>query len=818
MNLQPCYHCGLPIAEGVQLTVLIDEQPRAMCCPGCQAVATAIRDGGLEQFYQFRSSLSQRPEDESLRAMQAYDLEEVQAEFVAVLGGDLREVAVQIQGITCAACAWLIEHHLQQIAGVESVRVNVTTHRAVIQWHPSAVRLSHVLQAFERIGYQARPVTDEQAEIIRRKENRRFLQRLGIAGLGMMQAGMIAIGLYAGAFHGMEEQWETYLRWVSLLIVTPVVCFSAYPFFRAAWRSVKYRHLTMDVPVSIAIGLAFSASVWATVTRSGEVYFDSVSMFTFFLLLGRYLEMRVRHRNELSAEGLGQLLPTVATRLEQDDDGGEQELSVPVKSLRQGDRIRVAVGDTIPCDGCIVSGESAVVEAVLTGEYLPVHKVPGDEVSAGTINSEHPLTIDVSAVGAQTRLSAVLHLVERAQAQKPSQVFMADRVAGYFVAAVLLLSVAVGYWWWTHEPERALWVVLSVLVVTCPCALSLATPAALAVASGELRQRGFLITHGQTLETLAGVDHVVFDKTGTLTTGRMSIAGVRMLADTPEQMLLSVAAALEQDSRHPIAQAFEGVLKARGMQNTRHTVAQGVCGELKSELKRELKCERWAIGRADYVVKQLGLILPEDIDLPAGQTALLIASESGLQGWIVLQDELRTNAASAIAELKRNSGLSLLSGDRSTTVAGMAKTLGIESWRGDLSPDQKLAAVQNLQGRGHQVLMVGDGINDVPVLSGADVSVAMGGATDLARIHADSILLSGNLNMLTIAMDIARRTRTVIRQNLSWALMYNLAALPLAAMGWVPPWAAAIGMSASSLLVVVNALRLGSGYKPASHH
>ncbi|MCP5173162.1 MAG: cadmium-translocating P-type ATPase [Pseudomonadales bacterium] len=795
MKSGDCYHCGLPITGGVDYPVIIDQQTRAMCCPGCQAVATAIRDGGLEQFYQFRSRLSERPERDQQAALEAYDLEEVQQEFVVILDQDRRQISVQVQGITCAACAWLIEHHLKQIPGVISASVNVTTHRALLEWRSSETKLSCLLSAFEPIGYQARPVTDEQAEAIRSKENRRFLQRLGIAGLAMMQAGMIAVGLYAGSFQGMDVEWESYLRWVSLIITSPVVFFSAAPFFKAAMRSLKMRHLTMDVPVSIAIGLAFSASVWATIAGTGEVYFDSVSMFTFFLLLGRYLEMRVRHRNELSAEGLGQLLPTVATRL-----NGDDVVSVPVKSLRPGDRIRVAVGDTIPCDGQIVSGESAVVEAVLTGEYLPVHKQGGDTVSAGTINSEHPLIIDVEAVGTQTRLSAVLHLVERAQAQKPSQVFLADRVAGYFVAVVLLLSLAVGYWWWQHDPGRMLWVVLSVLVVTCPCALSLATPAALAVASGELRRRGFLITDGRALESLASVNHAVFDKTGTLTLSSMTIATVMPLTSSSVERLQAVAAALEQDSRHPIAQAFLNIGNMPVVENVRHHVTQGISGEIGGE--------EWAIGRAEFVAETLHHALPAAPDLVAGQTALLLASQSSLQGWIVLQDQLRPNTQEAIASLEKTVNVSLFSGDRSAAVAVMAEQLSIQHWRGDMSPASKLTELQALQSTGQRVVMVGDGINDVPVLSGADVSVAMGGATDLARIHADSILLSGNLQTLVTALYMARRTRRVIRQNLGWALLYNLTALPLAAAGWVPPWAAAIGMSGSSLLVVMNALRL----------
>lgn len=805
MTAIPCYHCGLPVPEGTDFTLEIQGQARPMCCPGCLAVATAICDGGLARFYQYRTSNVSRPEEVRTDLLAAYDLPDVQCDYLETLENGDHQIQLLVGGISCSACAWLIEKHLKKLSGISDVQVNVTSHRAMVSWDPAQLKLSQLLGALVDIGYDPRPVTDEAVKALRQQENRRFLQRLGIAGLAMMQVGMIAVGLYAGAFQDMDPVWENYLRWVSLIITLPVAGFSAVPFYQAAWRSIRQWHLTMDVPVSLAIVLAFSASCWATISRSGEVYFDSVAMFTFFLLLGRYLEMRVRHRNDMQAEALGQLLPVTTCRI--DPDGSDSV--VPVKALQVGDLIRVAAGDTIPCDGDIETGVSSVVEAVLTGEQMPVSKAVGDSVSAGTINSENPLVVRVAAVGHRTRLSAILRLVEKARSEKPVQVALADRVAGYFVGAVLLIAVGVGAWWWQHQPEQALWVVLSVLVVTCPCALSLATPAAIAVATGELRRQGFLVSRGQVLEVLSTADEMVFDKTGTLTLGNMSIAGVVTLADQPESKLLSLAATLEQGSRHPIARAFTGIDTISDISEVSQQVGAGVAAAIQGV--------SYAIGQPQFVAEKMGFAVPKLTETCSGQIPLLLGEEGRPLGWILLQDQMRIGAREAISQLQQlNVGVTLLSGDRQQAVSEMAKNLSVNAYRGEMQPQQKLAWVNECQQQGHRVLMVGDGINDVPVLSGADASVALGDASDFARIHADSILLSGNLETLPLAIRLARRTRGVIRQNLGWALIYNLLALPLAACGYIPPWAAAIGMSLSSLIVVVNALRLGRTAKSES--
>ena len=794
-----CYHCGLPVPRGADYPVVVDGAPRAMCCPGCQAVASAIVDGGLAQFYRYRSEKSltpgeDNPDGSARHSLTHYDLPEVQEDFVRRREDGTLAVELTIGGITCSACAWLIEHHLSRLVGVTSVSVNVTSRRGLVQWQPGKVALSDILSAFDTIGYDARPAGDVDDERQRSRESRTFLLRLGVAGLGMMQAGMVAVALYAGGFYGIEPQWQQLLRWVSLAIVTPVVLFSAQPFFRAALRSLRVGHLVMDVPVALAIALAYGASIWATVSNTGEVYFDSISMFTFFLLLGRYLEMRVRHRNEQYAGSLTRLVPPVAVRL---DDNREQV--VPVKALHRGDRVRVACGETIPCDGEVLAGDSDVVEAVLTGEERPVAKVPGAAVSAGTVNLGNPLEIRVAAIGQHTRLAAILDLVAAAQAVKPRRAALADRLSGWFVAAVLVTAAAVGGSWLAVDPSRALWITLSVLVVTCPCALSLATPAALTVATGELKKLGFLIRKPHVLEALAALDHCILDKTGTLTRGQMRIADVQSLGTTSAQALLTLAAALERGASHPIARAFRHV--ETGGETVQHQQVITGCG-----VKGTVAGEALALGTPNWVCAQFDHACPaHDGD---GLT-LLLASQRQCLGFIRLSDEVRPGAVEAVARLQQQGlGVELLSGDRRPAVARLAAAVGIAHWRGEARPEDKLTRIRQLQDAGRAVMMVGDGINDVPVLSGATVSVAMGDAADLTRLHADSLLVSGNLSVLARAVALARRTVAIIRQNLAWALLYNLLALPLAALGYIPPWAAAIGMSCSSLLVVLNALRL----------
>jgi len=823
MPLETCFHCALPLDGRDDLTVLIDGALRPMCCIGCQAVASAIVDGGLEKFYQYRSTNALRNEGSTSEDFSAYDLPEIQADLLTVDANGLATIELGISGISCAACAWLIEHHLEKLPGVIKVGVNVSRQRCRLQWHKEQLPLSQALAAFIEIGYRAYPAKESNKLGHIERDQKSYLLRLGVAGIGMMQAGMLAIALYAGVFQGMDLHWQNLLRWVSLLIATPVVVYSAQPFFKGAWRSLVgfrghlpwHQHLTMDVPISLAIGLAYVASGWATISGTGEVYFDAVSMLTFFLLLGRFLEMRVRYANELVAGEVTELIPLSVQRWIDDGGAGRFE-QVPVKSLCVGDIIQVAEGECLAVDGIVLAGESPVVEAILSGEQDPVAKGPGDVVSAGTVNTSNPLKIKVSAVGQRTRLAAIVDMLDGVTAQKPRQLAIADRFAAGFIAFVLLLATAVFSVWWLHDAGRALWVTLSVLVVTCPCALSLATPVVLAAATGRLQRQGFLIRSPHVLETLSKVTRVVLDKTGTLTTGKLEIDSIVLFSEAEEfdtTTILDLAAALEQGCCHPIASAFKQRKKHTNKQAEQldYQVGGGVSGVIDGQ--------RYALGKPVFIDQCFALQVSSSL-LPKAESAretldskhrleIILASEHKILARIILIDELRPGALELVASLQAQGlSLELLSGDQEKNTKALAADLGIQQWQANKSPEDKLATIRARQKEGDIVLMVGDGINDVPVLSGADISVAMAEATDFTRMASDAVLLSGNLISLLDTISVARKTSAVIRQNIAWALIYNVSALPLAAMGWVPPWAAAIGMSASSLVVVLNALRL----------
>ncbi len=769
-----------------------------MCCRGCQAVAGAIVDGGLTDFYRYRTEKSPQAQESvpaQLEELGLYDRDDLQKSFVQQ-AGDAREASLILEGIVCAACVWLNEKHVKSLPGVLDFSINYSSHRARLRWDNQRIRLSEILEAISAIGYHAHPFDPGRQEQLYRQERRKALRRLAVAGLGMMQVMMLAVALYAGEYEGMRQGLRNFLRWISLLLTVPVVLYSAQSFFTSAWRELKRRQPGMDVPVSLAIGAAFLASAWATVSGSGEIYFDSVTMFTFFLLAGRFLEMGARHRAGQAAEELVKLLPATAARL---TDAGEER--VPVADLISGDRVLVRPGESIPADGCVIEGTSSVDESLLTGESLPLLRKTGDTLVGGTVNNESPLVMRIERVGEETVLSAIVRLLDRAQTEKPSLARSADRVASWFVVSLLLVAAVVAWWWWLHDPAHAFAVTLSVLVVTCPCALSLATPAAVTTATGALTRLGVLTTRGHALETLARTSHVIFDKTGTLTEGRLQLETVELLGSVSREDCLRIAAALEQSSEHPIARALS--VAAGAVQSAEKVSAWPGLG-----IEGWVDGQRYRIGIAEFVLQKqpdaAGTATPSLI-----AAGVVLGNDKMLLARFGFADRLRDKAAETVHRLKAlGLEVELLSGDEAGVVHKVADELGIGRFQARCRPQDKLARIQALQAQGAVVAMVGDGVNDAPVLAAAQVSLAMGGGTQLAHASADMLLLSEQLPQLVTAVVTSRRTLMIIRQNLVWALVYNLLALPLAATGWIAPWMAAIGMSGSSLVVVANALRL----------
>jgi len=797
-----CFHCNEPADGYPPITLELDGAVRHFCCEGCKAVCQTIRAEGLADFYQHRTAAAVTPKAlarSEIQRLKELDHELVQASFVSDNPDGTREAQLLIGGITCAACIWLLENHMAQQPGVSQFTVNHTTQRARLCWVPGETRLSDLLIAIHELGYTARPYQADEAEQALKAEQRSTLIRLTLAGVGTFQSMMLAFPLYFELVSEVSPEFVTFFRWFSLLIATPVVLYSARPFFTNALRDLRTRHLTMDVPVAIAIGLAYGASAWVTVFGGEEVYFESVCMFTFFLLLGRFIETRARYRAGLTGSALGGFRSDVAARITA--DGTEL---VPAHSLSSGERIRIRPGETLPVDGIIVSGHSTLDEAVLTGEYLPETRTTGDRVYAGSVNGENPLDVEVTGAGEKTRLSGILRILDRVQSEKPPVASMADRIAGKFVARVLILAPLVWIGWALAGADNAFDITLSVLVVTCPCALSLATPTAITTATVKLRRIGFLPTRGHTLETLNEIDTIVFDKTGTLTNGRLELLGTRTFGSLDQAECLRLAAGLEQHSEHPIARVFH--------EFPAETV-HGVTNRLGGGLTGIWQDNKVFIGHRDFITEQTRLAVPA----ASGATGMEIWLATGDQ-WLAcfsLDDQPRSDARATIQALEsRGIRTLLLSGDRSEHVQQIASAVGISTAIGRASPEDKLATIRKLADEGHNIMMVGDGLNDLPSMAGARVSVAMGSAADLTQLQADAVLLGGQLAPLADALETSHATRRVIRQNMGWALGYNLLALPLAAAGMVAPWLAAIGMSVSSLVVVLNALRIGG--RPAT--
>lgn len=796
MTSLDCFHCGEPADGEPPITLELDGTTRHFCCQGCKAVCQTIHNEGLTGFYEFRTESAVTPKQLTpveVNRLREMDHPLVQASFVAPVKG-AQEAQLLIGGITCAACIWLLENHMKRQPGVVSFSVNHTTQRARLVWSQDQAPLSDLLIAIYELGYTARPYQADEAEQALKAEHRSMLIRLAIAGIGSFQSMMLAFPLYFELVNDLSPQFVSFFRWFSLLVATPVVFYSAAPFFRNARRDIQSRQLTMDVPVAIAIGLAYLASAWVTVIGGEEVYFESVCMFTFFLLLGRYVEVQARYRAGLTGNALAGFQPTVATLVRGDDS----EI-VPAHQVKPGDIIRVRPGETLPIDGEIVQGQSTLNEAALTGEYLPETRFPGDPVHAGSVNGENALDIRVVKAGSQTRLSGILRVLDRVQSEKPQVARMADRIAGKFVGRVLILAPIVWIGWWLAGADNAFDITLSVLVVTCPCALSLATPTAITSATVKLRRLGFLPTRGHTLESMNTVDTVVFDKTGTLTRGELSLVETEIVGSMDEKTCLKLAAGLEKYSEHPIARVFHN-RTAAAVENVENHLGGGLSGKLANLAL--------FIGHRGFVEQHTVAPFPN-----SGQhqgMEIWLASDSEWLACFRLDDQLRDDARSAIKALQ-SAGIRtlLLSGDRSGHVNQIAGQLGIDEAIGQASPEQKLAVLEQLKAEGRQIMMVGDGLNDLPSMAGAGISVAMGTAADLTQLKADAVLLNGQLLQLVEALKTSRQTRRIIRQNLWWALVYNVCALPLAAAGLVPPWLAAIGMSLSSLVVVLNALRLG---------
>jgi Cu2+-exporting ATPase len=716
------------------------------------------------------------------------------------------ESMLAVDGMHCAACAPTIEAALRRVPGVIEAEVDAATQRARVRWEHGRAQLAELVRTLQALGYGARPAQALPARDERRAEQRRALWRLFVAGFCMMQVMMYATPAYVAEPGEITPDVDALLRWASWLLTLPVVLFCARPWFAGAWRDLSARRIGMDVPVALGIAVTFVASSGAAFAPGGvfgsEVYFDSLTMFVFFLLGGRWLEQRARSATLGALDALTQRTADAVERVRAD---GTVE-SVTAHDLQAGDRVRVRAGQAFPADGRIESAADGTLdaacatqvdEALLSGESHPLARAAGDAVLAGSVNLTAPVVLRVERVGADTRYAQIVALVERAAFERPALARAADRVARPFLWAVLLLAAGAAALWSLTDPSRSVWVAVSVLIVTCPCALSLATPAALLAATGTLARSGVLVQRLGALEHLAQADVFAFDKTGTLTEDRLVLSDVAWLDTRGDRLGRAEGAALAGASLHPAARALALAwpdATPAALDRVAEQAGQGVEG-----FDARGRC--WRLGSAAFAGVQA--------DAPPAHTTSWLSCDGVAVARFAFDEALRADARGAIAALHDSGARTLLiSGDRSAAAQRVGRALGLGEVTAGASPEDKLARVAALQASGRRVAMVGDGINDAPVLARADVSVAMGGGTALARAHADLTLLSGRLSDLTFARALARRTLRIVRQNLAWAALYNAACVPLALAGWLPPWAAGLGMAASSLLVVLNAQRL----------
>lgn len=725
--------------------------------------------------------------------------------YIEKQGENRTRAVLSISGISCGGCIRRIESQLMDVPGLHTISVNPVSHRATVVFDHESLVLEKITSQFEAIGYPATPYQPREQEVRIESERRHALLRIMVAAALGMQVMMIATALYFGEAYGMNDVLRTTLEYVAMFLTVPIMVFSARPFFEQAWKNLKHRQAGMDIPVALALTVAFCGSAWATLGHAGQIYYESIAMFVLLLLCARFLELSARRRSLGTVLSMEKSIPDCAIRL--DADG--QPARVDVRELVADDRIVIQPGDIIPADGSIESGHTAADESVLTGESRSVEKEPGGQVVAGSVNLESPILVRVSAAAPDFAVNRILRLAETAQSGKTRTALMVDRIASYFILAVLALAATAGVSWWISDPSLWLAVVISTLVVACPCALSLATPTAFVAAMGRLSRRGIVPMRGEFLENIRSVDHVVFDKTGTLTTGRPWLKSVDTVQGWDRSQALSIAASLNRHARHPFAEAFRAAIEEDG--HAAYREIGDLSARTGSGILGKIGQDRVAIGSARFIGELVGETDRVFSQKPEkGRSLCYLACDGRTVARFELDDTLRDDARAVIGRLKdMGLGPVLLSGDNGDAVDRVAEEAGIDARHGEMSPNEKLQYVRRLRDDGRRVIVVGDGINDAPMVALADVSITMGQASDLTRLHSDAVLLNDRLTGIIEVLELAWKTRRIIRQNLSWALGYNLLAIPCAMFGLVPPWLAAIGMSTSSLIVSGNAMRLG---------
>lgn len=826
-----CYHCGLSSREYLHGTFNGARLP--FCCRGCLSVCEYIYDAGLESYYDRRDKSRPSAPPPLPSTAPAFEDDSV---FTSA-GKDVLEAMLIIDGIHCSACVWLIEKVVHRTPGVVDASVNFSTHRMRVRWRSPAASLDKIISRVVSLGYGAAPYDAEAVEAPLERKKNDVMVRLSIAAFGTLATMFMAEGLYAGYFWGIETGYRSFLQWMSLVMTAPVVFYSGAPFMASAWAGLRHRTMTMDLPVALGALITFFYSAWATVAHRGDVYFDSASMFIFLILAGRYIEAAAKKKAGSATARLASLKTAMATVII-----GGVRATVSVKSVWPGDMVEVKPGEEVPLDGVVVEGESRVDESMLTGEPMPVRKSVGDRVCAATTNTDGAFTFKVTATGGDTRLSRITRLVEEAQMSKAPIQKMADAIAAYFVPFILVAAVLTYIYWSSHDPSRAVIYAVAVLIITCPCALALATPAAILAGCGAAAGEGVLIKSGEALERVCKATHVVLDKTGTITEGRMSVTDVVPVEGLTQDAVVAIAAPTEIFSEHPLGKAVVAEAARRAIRTDKKTegfraypgrgvecfttgLAPKAAGAAKTlrvvtPLRACAKLRLLAGNRAfmtDRGVTVPQYLIEAEKRLNAeGKTVVYAARQAGpdkecaVAGIIAVSDRLKPESAALVRELY-GMGLkvTMLSGDSQAAAEAVAGRIGIQDVRAGVLPEDKEKVIISLQKDGAVVVMVGDGINDGPALARADIGMAIGSGTDLAIGSSDIILLNGNPMMVARALKISQKTMRTVRQNLWTSFVYNMVFTPLAALGYVVPVVAAVAMPLSSLAVIGNSVRAG---------
>jgi len=826
-------------------------QPRDFCCTGCVAVAQLIVSAGHEDYYEYRQqqqssqgldepwrewaeyssawngSMARQGADKATTTdYAAYDDADLQRQFVQLLPDNQREAHLLLEGVRCAACVWLNEQFLGELDGVVHVSVDYASGQMRIRWDGDKTRLSALLQAVESLGYRAFPFDASRRTELNQEARRKGLSQLIFALILSMEVMAHAIATYTVGgpdATGQLALWERIGRWTDLVVVTAMLVYVGADFYRSAWRDLKNRHLGMDVPIVLGLSVAFVASAMATWQGQGHVYFDSIAMFLTLMMAARYFELKARLKAAASFDRLMKIIPATVRRVIARPKTGQvsaspEEEEVSATKLKEGDLVRVLAGESVAVDGVLQAETGLFNESHLTGEAMPVRKCRGDRVTAGSVAVDQPVVVRVTSPAAASTLTRLVEMASRGAALKPELAQLADRIARWFVPVVI--SVAGGtYLWWQHaQPELALPVAIAVLIVTCPCALGLATPVVLSLAASSFSRRGILPLDARGIEELTRATLWAFDKTGTLTEGKPRLVNVLSCqADKPaprhKAEWLAIARSLEAHSSHPLAQAFLAESNPlatdanRPMDSTatlpvsqhKNVVGEGIEARIKGKL--------WRIGSLPFCGVDASTV---PVLAEAGQTLIALSVEGQPQCLFVVADPLRPGVKESLARLRKQTGarMVLVSGDAAASVKTMAEALGFDDWRAEAKPEDKLHWLESCQKRGECVAFVGDGINDAPVLAAANASVSFAEATDLAKIHSHFVLLRPDFRVINSLHELSCQAVRLMRQNFSWALAYNALAIPLAMTGQVPPWLAALGMSLSSALVIGNSLRL----------